>query len=410
MAGDRDYVTCAIAGCGPAGAMLGLLLARAGVDVLVLEKHADFFRDFRGDTVHPSTLDVLSELGLFERFSQLRHERVNELSVVTDGGPITVADFRHLRARHPYIAMVPQWDLLDLLTSEARRYPSFRLEMEAEALALIRSGDGVDGLTYRHPDGERQVRAQLTVAADGRHSAIRSSSGLEAVEYGAPMDVLWFRLPRRDDDTDRSGGRVASGHIVVTINRGDYWQVGYVIPKGSGRELRAGGIETLRSSMAELFPALAERVDSIEGWDDVSELEVRVNRLRRWHLPGLLCIGDAAHAMSPVAGVGINLAVQDAVAAANVLAEPLLAGTLTERDLARVQRRRVVPVALTQALQRLVQRRLLAPVLRGRRGPRPPKVVRELTQSRAVGWLPARLVGLGLRPEHVRSPLADRFG
>lgn len=401
---DPSDPACCIAGCGPAGAVLGLLLARAGVPVLVLEKHDDFFRDFRGDTVHPSTLDVIEELGLLDRFNELPHRRVPRLNAVSDQGSVTLADFSLLRARHPYIAMVPQWDFLDLIASEARRYPWFRLETGAEALDLLREDGRVQGLRYRTRQGDREVRAPLTVAADGRHSVLRDAAGLEPVRYGAPMDVLWFRLSRRPSDPEDSFGRLGRGQLLALINRTDYWQIAYVVPKGSAERFLSRGTASLRSSVAALTPFLADRVDELADPASVRMLEVQVNRLRRWHRPGLLFIGDAAHAMSPVGGVGINLAIQDAVATANLLVEPLLDRAVDERDLARVQRRRRLPTVATQTLQRVVQRRFLRPLLAGERPATPPAPLRLAARSRLLRRIPARVIGVGIRPEHVRTP------
>ena len=398
----QETTSCCIAGCGPAGAVLGLLLARAGVDVLVLEKHEDFFRDFRGDTIHPSTLQVIDELGLGERFAAVPQQRVSQLAALTDEGMVTVADFSSLHVAHSYIALVPQWDFLDFLTDAAAELPSFELRMRAEVVDVLETRGRVSGVRYRTDDGLHEVEATLTVATDGRDSAVRRSAGLEPVAYGAPMDVLWFRLSREETDPDETFARVSAGHIVAMIQRGDYWQVGYVIPKGAEAALRRRGIETLRASLADLMPVFAGRTErEPASWDEVKTLEVQVNRLRRWHRPGLLCLGDAAHAMSPVAGVGINLAVQDAVAAANLLAEPLVRGTLTERDLARVGRRRWLPTMVTQAFQRAVQRRVLEPVLRGGGGAAP-RVLRSLARIPLLLRIPARLIGLGVLAEHVR--------
>ena len=407
----HEGVTCCISGCGPAGAMLGLLLARAGIDVLVLEKHEDFFRDFRGDTIHPSTLDIVEELGLLDAFSALPQQRAERLEAVTDTGTVTLAEFGELGIRHPYIAFVPQWDFLDFLTEEAGRYPTFTLRMGAEVLAAKRDAEGrVSGVRYRDAGGTHDVDAALTVATDGRDSALRRSVGLTPVGYGAPMDILWFRLPRRPSDRQGTFGRVTAGRFVVMIDRGDYWQVAFAIPKGTDAELRAQGIGTLRESMTALMPFLGDRVSELRSWEDVSSLEVQVNRLRRWHVPGLLFIGDAAHAMSPIGGVGINLAIQDAVAAANLLAEPLSWGVLTERELARVQRRRWLPTAGVQVVQRAVQRRLLGPVLRGQGPAAALGPLRHLSRLGFVRRLPARLVGVGVLPEHVRTPAAAKPG
>jgi len=382
--------------------VLGLLLARAGVDVLVLEKHNDFFRDFRGDTIHPSTLDVLDELGLGDRFAEVPQQHVAQLRALTDNGMVTLVDLADLAGEHPHIAFVPQWDFLDFLTDAARELPHFELRMGAEVVGLLETAGRVAGVRYRTADGLREVAATLTVAADGRHSIVRRSAGLEPVAFGAPMDVLWFRLSREEGDPDATFGRFTAGHIVAMINRGEYWQVGYVIPKGSDAALREQGIDTLRRSLAALLPPFADRAQrEPAGWDEVKTLEVQVNRLKRWHRPGLLCIGDAAHAMSPVGGVGINLAVQDAVAAANLLARPLKEGRLEESDLARVGRRRWLPTVVTQAFQRTVGRRVLAPTLGGGGG-RTPRAVSILGRSRFLRRLPARLLGIGVLPEHVR--------
>ncbi len=402
----RESTTCCIAGCGPAGAVLGLLLARAGVDVLVLEKHEDFFRDFRGDTIHPSTLEVIEELGLLEGFSEVPQQRMSRLEVVTDSGTATVADFRELDLRHPYIAFVPQWGFLDFLTDEAKRYPGFTLRMGAEVIDVSRRAGRVTGLRYRAADGTHEVTATLTVAADGRDSDVRRSVGVIPVTYGAPMDVLWFRLSRRPSDRKGTFGRITSGRFAAMIDRGDYWQVAFAIPKGSEAAFREQAIDTLRDALVELMPFLDDRVAELRSWDDVKGLEVQVNRLRRWHLPGLLLIGDAAHAMSPIGGVGINLAIQDAVAAANLLAAPLRRGEVTERQLARVQRRRWLPTVATQGIQRILQRRLVRPVLQGRAPGPPPGPLRHLARLGFVRRLPARLVGIGVLPEHVRTPEA----
>ncbi|MGW0804535.1 FAD-dependent oxidoreductase [Nonomuraea sp. NPDC002799] len=392
---------CVIAGGGPAGAMLALLLARAGVEVTLLEKHEDFLRDFRGDTIHPSTLQVLDELGLADEFLKLPHRKAYGLTMVTDLGDIRLASLRDLPGKYNYIAFVPQWDFLKLVTSAAARYPGFRLLMNAEAYDLIREGGAVRGLRYRDASGEHEIRADLTVAADGRHSVLRGRAGLVPEDLGAPMDVVWFRLPREDTDRDDTFLRVSAGHMMVAINRETYWQLAYLIPKGGYDKLVSRGIGALRDPVAALLPWLTDRVGQIAGFDDVSVLTVAINRLRRWHRPGFLCVGDAAHAMSPVFGVGINLAVQDAVAAANLLAGPLKSGApVPERTLHLVQRRRMLPTRATQAAQRLVQNQVISKSLRRRFDPS--RLPRDLTRIPLLNKLAPRFLGFGVRPEHVR--------
>ncbi len=386
--------------------MLALLLARAGVEVTLLEKHADFLRNFRGDTIHPSTLEVLDELGLSGEFHELSHRKAYDLSMWTDDGMVQVASLKELDTKYPYIAFVPQWDFLNLITSAAGRYPNFRLVMEAEVDGVIREGNSVRGLRYRDRDGEHELRALLTVGADGRGSDVRRSAGLVPVEQGAPMDAVWFRLPREPDDPPDTFLRVSIGHLMVAINRETYWQLAYIIPKGGFETLKAGGVEGLRSSVAQLLPFLAGRTASLTGFEQVSVLQVMLNRLRRWHRPGLLLIGDAAHAMSPVFGVGINLAVQDAVAAANVLAGPLLAGEVPETLLRRIQRRRTVPTMITQYAQRIVQDLLIRPALRGTS--RSLRVPVNPAGLPLLGAMARRFIGFGVLPEHVRSPVAAR--
>lgn len=397
------HASCVIAGGGPAGMMLGLLLARAGVAVTVLEKHADFLRDFRGDTIHPSTLQVLDELGLAAAFLALPHRKAPVLRGLTDAGWVTVADLRTLSGRYRYIAFAAQWDFLNLLAGTAQDLPNFSLRMNTCVTDVLRDGARIAGVRYRTHDGDcGEVRTTLTVAADGRSSAVCAAAGLAPVRYGAPMDVLWFRLPRSANDPEETFGRLGGGRMLVLINRHDYWQMAYVIPKGSYQELRAAGLDTVRRHVATLLPWLAGRVNELTTWDALALLEVQVARLRRWHLPGLLAIGDAAHAMSPIAGVGINLAIQDAVAAANALTVPLREGTLGERHLHAVQRRRAWPAAVTQTVQRIIQRRVIRRTLGGR-APAVPLPVRLAARAGVAPRLAARFIGIGVRPEHVRD-------
>jgi 2-polyprenyl-6-methoxyphenol hydroxylase-like FAD-dependent oxidoreductase len=404
MAVETITTACAIAGGGPAGMMLGFLLARAGVDVVVLEKHADFFRDFRGDTIHPSTLEVVHELGLLDQFLKLPHQKVHEIAGIIGDEKIVLADFTHLPTRCGFIAFMPQWDFLDFLASQGKRYPGFHLRMQAEADGLLMDGATVTGVQAKTPKGLLEIRAPLVVGADGRHSTLRALAGLESEDFGAPMDVLWFRLSKREGDGSAALGRIQAGRLFVMLDRGDYWQCAFVIPKGGFEALRAQGIETFRKEIVALNPALAGRMSEIASWDDVKLLTVLVDRLKRWYRQGLLCIGDAAHAMSPVGGVGINLAVQDAVAAANILWEPLREGRVTEDVLAKVQARRQWPTEMTQRVQLLVQKRVISNVLSMTTQPRAPFLFRLLTRFPVLRRLPARLIGMGFRPEHVKSP------
>ena len=396
---------CCIAGGGPAGMMLGLLLARAGVEVLVLEKHADFLRDFRGDTIHPSTLRIMDELGLLEDLLKLPHQKVQRLKAQVGDTTVEIADFTHLPARYAFIAMMPQWDFLDFLAGRAKRHPSFALRMRTEATGLIEESDRIAGLRATGPDGPLEIRADLVVGADGRHSTVREKAALAVDELGAPMDVLWFRLSRSSGDPGDSMGRFEAGRIFVIINRGTHWQLGYVIPKGSIDEIRRAGLERFRETITAMVPWARDRLHEVATWDDVKLLTVGVDRLRQWYRPGLLCIGDAAHTMSPVGGVGINLAIQDAVAAANILAAPLRNRSLTVDHLRRVQRRREFPTRLTQAIQVAVQRRIISRVLSGGNKPLPlPLPLRLFGRFPVLRRIPARLVGIGVRPEHARTP------
>jgi 2-polyprenyl-6-methoxyphenol hydroxylase-like FAD-dependent oxidoreductase len=392
-------------GGGAAGMILGLLLARAGVEVTLLEKHADFLRDFRGDTVHPSTLRLLDELGLWDRFAALPHSKVEATSMTVDGEEITMVDFRRLRKQpHPYIAMVPQWDLLNLLAESAETEPTFTLRMRHEALGLVYDGGRVAGIRYRGPNGDGELRADLTVACDGRWSVLRQQSGLPLREWPVPFDVWWFRLPRDAAAQYSLIPRTAPGRVLIMIPREDYFQIAYMIPKGSDAELRARGLQAFREEVASLVPE--GDVAQLESWDDVKFLDVRINRLKRWHVSGLLCIGDAAHAMSPVGGVGINVAVQDAVGAATLLAEPLRRGDVTDERLAAIQRRRLPAAVLIQAGQRLLHRRLIAPILACQSADPPAVMVKLLRRLPWLAGLPAYAVGVGIRAE--RAPAFAR--
>jgi 2-polyprenyl-6-methoxyphenol hydroxylase-like FAD-dependent oxidoreductase len=396
-----DECTCVIAGGGPAGMMLGLLLARGGVDVTVMEKHADFLRDFRGDTVHASTLRLLDELGLGQQFAELPHRVITSARMQIQGVPLDI-DFGRVPGVHKHVALVPQWDLLELLAAAAKTEPSFRLLRSTEAVGVIRDGDRVIGVTYRGPDGQtREMRTVLAVACDGRSSTLRAATGLVPHGFGAPMDVWWFRLPRRPDDPPGLAGVLDTGRATITIDRGDYYQIAYIIPKGSDAELRAQGIDTLRSNLVSMVPWLADRIGALTSFDDVKLLDVQLNRLRRWYCDGLLCIGDAAHAMSPVGGVGINLAVADAVAAARILAKPLRVGRVTTRQLARVQVRRWIPAAILQALQRMIHAKLIAAAV-GADGidRQPPRGVQRVSHIRLLRQLAGYLVAIGPLPEH----------
>jgi 2-polyprenyl-6-methoxyphenol hydroxylase-like FAD-dependent oxidoreductase len=395
---------CCIVGGGPAGMMLGFLLARGGVDVAVLEKHADFLRDFRGDTIHPSTLEVMHELGLLDEFLKLPHQRAHTLGGAFGAAQFTFVDFSHLPTVAKFIAMMPQWDFLDFLADHGKRYPGFDLHMQAAAIELIEEGGRIAGVRAMTPEGALDIRADLVVGCDGRHSTVRERAALTVEDLGAPMDVLWFRLPRSLSDPDQSMGRFEAGRIFVLIDRGDYWQCAYVIPKGTIEDVRRAGLEVFRAGLARSVPMFADRVCTLQDWDQIKLLTVAVDRLTTWHRPGLLCIGDAAHAMSPIGGVGINLAVQDAVAAANILYEPLRAGRVSDDDLARVQRRREFPTRVTQAIQVFLQRRVISRALQAKGELDVPLVVRLLARFPLLRRIPARMLGLGVRPEHVHTP------
>lgn len=407
MAPETLETTCCVVGGGPAGMMLGFLLARRGVPVTVLEKHEDFFRDFRGDTVHPSTLEVLKELGLLTEFLNLPHQEVSSLRVIVGDSSFEVADFRHVPASCKFVTLMPQWDFLNFLASHANRFSSFQLLMRHEVTDLVKDGGRVAGVVARHDGREVQVRADLVVSCDGRHSSTRRAAELEVVEYGVPIDVLWFRISRGPDELEQVLGNVNYGKALILINRSDYFQAGLMIAKGSYEQIRSGGMEMFRADIRRIAPYLGERVNELETWDQIKILTVQINRLRRWHRPGLLCIGDAAHAMSPAGGVGINLAIQDAIATANLLSQPLLDHCVSGMHLAAVQRRREFPTRLTQAVQ-LLAHRGLARAFENPGPLRAPWQMKVATRipgiHRAVGYA----VGIGVLPEHVREKAQGR--
>ena len=395
---------CCIAGGGPAGMMLGYLLARAGVEVVVLEKHADFLRDFRGDTIHPSTLEVMYELGLLEDFLRHPHQELAQIAGQIGAEKIILADFSHLPTKCKFIAFMPQWDFLEFIKEHACGYPTFKLKLEAEVTDLIEAGNNIVGVRAKTPAGTLEAYADLVVGADGRNSVVRDRSGLEIERLGAPIDVLWFRLPRQPDDQMQALGRFANGKIMVMINRETYWQCGYVIRKGALHQIRERGLEAFRQDILSLAPFLGDRIKEIRDWDQIKLLTVLVDRLRQWYRPGLLCIGDAAHAMSPVGGIGINLAIQDAVAAANILWRPLSEGWISPSHLQKVQWRRELPTRLTQWAQVQVQQRVLGRVLGNTQQVAAPGFLKLFKKYPVLRRIPARLIGIGVRPEHVRTP------
>jgi 2-polyprenyl-6-methoxyphenol hydroxylase-like FAD-dependent oxidoreductase len=400
---DRDLL---IVGGGPAGMMAGLLFARAGVRTLVLEKHGDFLRDFRGDTVHPATLDLFDELGLLDRLLARPHDEAPTLTGLVGGRPFTFADFSHLRTARGFIALMPQWEFLDFISSAARAYPGFSLQMNCEAKGVLSEGGRITGVITA--DGQ-ELRAKLVIAADGRRSVLREAAALPLQDLGAPMDVFWFRVPKPREAVNRTTGVFMPGRIIALIDRGDYWQCAFVFAKGSAETIRARGIAAFRADVIAVAPMLGSAIEAVASWDDVKLLTVALDRLTRWHRPGLLAIGDAAHAMSPVGGVGINLAVQDAVAAANILAGPMARGEDVDGLLARVQARRLLPTRLIQGMQRAIQTQVIGRLLAG--GPpitRPPLILRLLQRFPLLQRIPAWIVGLGFRREHIRSPEAPR--
>jgi 2-polyprenyl-6-methoxyphenol hydroxylase-like FAD-dependent oxidoreductase len=400
------HTRCCIVGGGPAGMMLGYLLGRAGIETLVLEKHADFFRDFRGDTVHPSTLQVMDELGLIDDFLKLPHQELQKMEGKFGETMIRLADLSRLNVKYPFVAFMPQWDFLNFLREKGQRFPSLNVMMNTEAADLIRSGDSVVGVVAATSAGRLEIRSDLTIGCDGRHSIVRQCAGLEVEEVGAPMDVLWFRAGRRNNENESLFARIQTGKMLVTFDRGDYWQCAYVIPKGQCDAVKARGLDAFRDDVIGMAPILASGISDVRSWDDVKLLTVAINRLKRWTRPGLLCIGDAAHAMSPVGGVGVNLAIQDAVATANLLAGKLANGSPSEAELDAVQRRREFPVKMVQAMQVVVQNNIISLAIKGGDRPiRPPMIVRLVN---AIPWLQglfARFVGVGVRPEHVHSPV-----
>jgi 2-polyprenyl-6-methoxyphenol hydroxylase-like FAD-dependent oxidoreductase len=394
---------CCIVGGGPAGMMLGFLLARAGVEVVVLEKHADFLRDFRGDTIHPSTLELMHELGILEDFLKRPHQEVRELGGQIGQDFVTIADFSHLPTHCKFIAFMPQWDFLDFINEHGARYPTFKVKKQAEVIDLLETDGRVVGVKATTPVGPIEIHADLVVGADGRHSIVRDRAGLDIENLGAPMDVLWFRLSRRPNDSGQTLGRIVNGKIMVMLNREDYYQCGFVIRKGGIEQVKHRGLESFRQEIVSLAPFLSDRVGELKGWEDIKLLTVAVDRLRKWYRPGLLCIGDAAHAMSPIGGVGINLAIQDAVAAANILAGRLARGTATVADLQRVQLRREFPTRMTQGMQVFMQNQVIDRVLGGQQQLSLPWPLRLFNRWPFLRRIPARVIGIGFRAEHVRT-------
>ena len=395
--------SCVIAGGGPAGMMAGFLLARSGVDVIVLEKHKDFLRDFRGDTIHPSTLELMHELGLLEKFLAEPHTEVREIAVEIGKESFVVGDFTHVPTHCKFLALMPQWDFLTFLLKEAETLPNFRLMMQAEVVDLLARKDRIAGVLVETPDGPIQINAGLTIGADGRHSIVRAKSNLKVREFGAPFDVLWLRLPFQKGDPEQPVARFQGGDFFIMLYRGDYWQCALVIPKGAYNAMKAEGITGFRARLRTVTGFARDRVESVQSFDDVRVLDVRVDRMDEWARKGLLCIGDAAHAMSPVGGVGINLAIQDAVATANILGPAMRKRVPKYSDLKKIQRRREWPTKVIQWFQVQVQNRVLLPHMRARQTPRPPLVLRLLDRCPRLRRIPARFVGVGIRPEHIRN-------
>jgi 2-polyprenyl-6-methoxyphenol hydroxylase-like FAD-dependent oxidoreductase len=395
---------CCVVGGGPAGMMLGYLMARAGVETVVLEKHKDFLRDFRGDTVHPSTLQIMQDLGLLDEFLMLPHQKVSKMQAVFGDEAITIADFSKLKTPCPYVAFMPQWDFLNFLAAKGKSLPKLRVRMEANVTSLLRDGNCVTGVNAETPDGPLQVHAALVVGADGRHSTIRQNAGLAIEDEHAAIDVFWFRVGHGEDGEEGLALHAKGGHFVLTIDRRDYYQCAYVLAKGGADAMRARGLDAFRADVVAAVPALAKNIADVHSWDDMKLLTVSVERLLKWSAPGMLCIGDAAHTMSPVGGVGINLAVQDAVATANLLSTKLREGTLTDEDVEQVQERRLWPAKVVQAFQGMVQRRVLAPILsEEKKDPKLPLLLRLISGTSQAQRLAATFIGLGVRQERVRS-------
>jgi len=396
---------CCIVGGGPAGMLCGFLLARAGIDVVVLEKHADFLRDFRGDTIHPSTLELIYELGILEDFLRRPHQELSHIGAQVNDATVAVADFSHLPTHCKFVGLMPQWDFLNFIAEKAKAYPGFHLRMETQVTDLLIENNCVVGVRAKSPRGALEVRADLTIGADGRHSIVREKAGFEVLDLSAPIDVLWMRVSRQPGDANQTLGRFRAGKILVAIDRGEYWQCAYVIAKGAFDAIRQKGLASFQEEIASVAPFLRERLSELEDWNDIKLLSVAVDRLRQWSRSGLLCIGDSAHAMSPIGGVGINLAIQDAVAAANILAKPLAKGAVSDERLRDVQRRREFPTRMTQGFQVFAHKRFISPALRNARPiSRLPFLFKLLQTFPILQRIPARLIGLGVRPEHVRTP------